>query len=189
METHHVDLVRVDNFRPLAEPASVRSTERFRWRAVPGSGRTASRTSRATWCGDPLASFSHVWRWPGWENCRITWPLGRPSPAWRHARSGRDRSCRVPRNRRWSSFRPRLPRIRLRSARPGHSGIFGRQVPVSVIARPPGRVDLELPLSVVIPSQANRTTAGRVGTRQQRARPRRACPQPGTAARATPVGR
>jgi hypothetical protein len=58
-DSSDVDLVRVDNFRPLAEPDSMRSAERgrsqnrFRWRAVPGSGRTASRTCRAFWRGDP----------------------------------------------------------------------------------------------------------------------------------------
>jgi hypothetical protein len=31
-----------------------RNQNRFRWRAVPGSGRTASRTSRAFWCVDPV---------------------------------------------------------------------------------------------------------------------------------------
>jgi hypothetical protein len=44
-ETRHVDLVRVDNFRRLAEPASARSAERslngnrFRWRAPRSAGR------------------------------------------------------------------------------------------------------------------------------------------------------
>src|SRR5688500_8799884 len=94
-DTHHVDLVRVDNFRPLADrPRRVprnagRNQNPFRWRAVPGSGRTATRTIRAFWCGDPIASFSHVWSWPGWDNSRVTWLLGRPFPDLRHARSGR----------------------------------------------------------------------------------------------------
>jgi hypothetical protein len=52
METHRVDLVCVDNFRrSRACLGAFRGTRpepnRFRWRAVPGSGRTASRTRRA----------------------------------------------------------------------------------------------------------------------------------------------
>jgi hypothetical protein len=57
----------------------------------------------------------------------------------------RDRSCRVPTDWRWSRFRPRLPRMRPRPAKPGHAAIFGRYVPVLAITRPPCCVDLDLP--------------------------------------------
>jgi hypothetical protein len=91
-----------------------------------------------------------------------------------------------PRNRRWSRSRPRLPPIRPRSAKPGHNGHIRPPCPGFGDHPPSRRVDLELPLFVVIPSQAKRTTASRVGTRQRRTRPRRACPQAGDGRRRNP---
>jgi len=44
----------------------------------------------------PVAPSTCVWTWPGWNNYRIPLSLGRPSPTPGHARSRRDRLCRVP---------------------------------------------------------------------------------------------
>jgi hypothetical protein len=117
----------------------------------------------------------------------ITWLVGRPSPTWRHARSGRDRSCQLPRNRRWPLSAPdRHAGVQDQQSR-DVTAIFGRDIPVSAITRPRQCLSSSC-LSVAIPSQANRTTASRVGTRQRRSRPRRACPQDGDGRQRNPGG-
>jgi hypothetical protein len=91
----------------------------------------------------PLASSSYVWRWSGWDNCRLTWALGRPSPTWTHARSGRDRSGRVPTDWLWSRFHPRNSS---RSAGTGRELHICSLCPTFVDHGFPGRLDLKPPL-------------------------------------------
>jgi hypothetical protein len=87
METHHVDLVRVDNFRPLPEPASARSAERGLVRTgfvgAPSPARAEPRRAQAeqSRVPTPFAWFAHVWRWPGWDHYRVRGRSGgRPRP-------------------------------------------------------------------------------------------------------------
>jgi hypothetical protein len=176
-----VDLVRVDNFRPLAEPAQCvpRNANSFRWRAVPGSAMLRFALAGRSGVSIPLASSSRVWRWPVGKTAELRgWSGDRPrlagTPVWDEILSA---GCHA------TGGGP-VSALDCHAGVQDHqsrdlSAIFGRHVPVSLITRLPGGVDLELPLSVVILSQANRTTASRVGTRQQRARPRRACRQDG----------
>jgi hypothetical protein len=228
METHHVDLVRVDNFRPLAEPASPRSAERCQNRNFFVGAPYPARAEPCRAQGDqsrvstPVASFSQAWRWPGWDHYRIPMPLGRPSPTWRHACRGRGRSCRAPRTGCGPVSTPgchasvhdrsecdmsrvcRHPGVRLASGASCARATTGLETPKLTLfwnphicglchgsadhPRPPGRIDPEMPPFMVIPSQAQRTTASRVGTRQRRARPRPACPQAGNGCQRNPGG-
>jgi hypothetical protein len=67
-----------------------------RGRAVPGPGVHASPLFSAPCAITPTAPTRPQGGWPGWHHYRIPWPVWLPSPTWRHARSRRDRHCRVP---------------------------------------------------------------------------------------------
>ncbi len=74
-------------------PRNAVAKHRFRWRAVPGSGRTAvSHRGRAVWCVDPVRFVLARVDVAGLGYCRLALLLGRPFPTWAHACSGRDRS-------------------------------------------------------------------------------------------------
>jgi hypothetical protein len=106
---------RIDHAPPTPSPG--RSG-----RAVPGSGRNVPGRP---W---PPARVARSRRrpprrtGPGGRTTRTPWSPWRPSPAFWHARSGRDRSGRVPRD--WLWCRPRPPRTapRRRSRGGGGSG-------------------------------------------------------------------
>jgi hypothetical protein len=198
-DSSDVDLVRLDNFRALPEPAWARSAERglvgtgsLARRPRLGPNRVAHepsnlvcqpRSHRSRTCGDGRVGITteFVVAWAAVPDLEAR-PFGT-----RPFLPGATHPAVVP-------FPPPDCHAYVQDQRNRDlTAIFGRHVPVSVITRPPGRVDLELPPFVAIPSWTQRTTASRVGTRQRRARPRRACPQAGdgrgTATSATPVGR
>jgi hypothetical protein len=157
---------------------------------APSPARTGPRRAQAeqSRVSTPLASLSHVWRWPGWDHYRPQGCSGgRPRLGGTPVRdetvpAGCPRTGGGP-------VTPRLPRIRPRSAKAGHSGHIWPPGPGFGDHTASRRLDLELPPFVAIPSPGQRTTASRVGTRQRRARPRRSCPQAGDGRQRNPGDR
>ena len=113
---------------PQRVPRNAVSPNSFRWRAVPGSGRTASRTSRAISCVNPArivlarVEMAGLGSLPNFVAARAAVPGLEARPF------GTRPFLPGARNRRWSSFRPDCQRIRPRSAKPGPGGHIGRQV-------------------------------------------------------------
>jgi hypothetical protein len=145
----------------------------------------------------PVASCS----WLGWVHYRVMWLLGRPSPAWGHARSGRDRRGWAPARLAvvatlspWSVLESGVDQ-RNRDL----SCIAAAGVPFLLIMDPDPDPDLCVGpapgsgLAVIIRGGAGAwrvgTTASRVGTRQRRSRRERACPQVGDGRPSNPRGR
>jgi hypothetical protein len=150
---------------------------------APFPARAEPPRARAGFTGvsTPAGSTPPVWRWPGWRNYRVTWLRGRPSPTRGTPVWDEIVPVGCPRNWPWSRFHPRgnahaqdrcewdMNRIPCGpcpdSTDQGH---YSRARPRVISPDDP-----------VVTLRRNGTTGSRVGTRQRRSRPQRACPHVG----------
>jgi hypothetical protein len=189
--TRGVDLVRVDNFRPLPNlprrvPRNAVRPTRFVGAPYPARARLRLARSGALACR-PRSHRPHPYG-DGRFGKTAEYVAGRAAVPDLQARPlGTRPFCRVPRNRRWSLSPRRLPHRHPRSAKRGFVGHIRPPGP-SFTDHTPSRRCLSSSCLFVVPSPANRTTASRVGTRQRRSRPPRACPQAGDGRQRNPGG-
>jgi hypothetical protein len=122
--------------------------------------------------------------WPGWVHYRTLGVPGRPSPTGGHARSRRDRHCRVPRNRLWS--RPSTPQPHSRMITAKTTAGQGRvQVHDQQERDTSRRGAAQVPIPLITPqvpglaSSDDGTTAGQVAPKPRWSRRERACPRVG----------